>query len=62
MSLIHTAELAGANTFDYLCALQINAEQLKANPGQWMPWNYRQTLQHIAAETDGQAPQRSPPE
>ena len=62
MSLIHTAELAGANTFDYLCALQRHAEQLKDNPGQWMPWNYKQTLQRIAAETDGQAPQRSPPE
>ncbi len=62
MSLIHTAELAGANTFDYLCALQQHAEQTKQNPKQWMPWNYKQTLQCLAAETDGQAPQRSPPE
>ena len=62
MSLIHTAELAGSNTFDYLCALQRHAEQTKQNPKQWMPWNYKQTLQRIAAETTGQAPQRSSPE
>jgi transposase len=62
MSLIHTAELAGANTFDYLCALQRHAEQTKENPKQWMPWNYKQTLQRIDAETNGQASQRSPPQ
>ena len=62
MSLIHTAELAGANAFDYLCALQRHAEQLKENPRQWMPWNYQQTLQRIDANKDGQVPQRSPPE
>ncbi len=50
MSLIHTAELAGANAFDYLCQLQRHAGRLKADPTQWMPWNYRETLQRIAAE------------
>ncbi len=44
MSLIHTCELSGANPFDYLVALQTSAEQLAAQPGDWMPWNYRQTL------------------
>lgn len=50
MSLIHTAELSGANTFDYLCALQRHVERVKDDPGQWMPWNYRQTVKHITAE------------
>ncbi len=50
MSLIHTAELAEANAFDYLCQLQRHAGRLKADPTQWMPWNYRETLQRIAAE------------
>ena len=44
MSLIHTCELNGANPFDYLNELQRHAEELKQNPPEWMPWNYRETL------------------
>lgn len=44
MSLIHTAELAGANPFDYLTELQKHPEELRSDPRQWMPWNYRATL------------------
>ncbi len=44
MSLIHTCELNGANPFDYLTELQRHAAELKANPAEWMPWNYRETL------------------
>jgi len=44
MSLIHTCELNGANSFDYLTELQRHATELKRNPSEWMPWNYRQTL------------------
>ena len=61
MTLIHTAELAGANAFDYLCELQRHAGLLKENPKQWMPWNYRETLQRMTAGGNGQAPERSPP-
>jgi hypothetical protein len=25
--------------------LQRHAEELKRNPSEWMPWNYRETLQ-----------------
>jgi transposase len=45
MSLIHTCELCGANPFDYLTELQKHSRELKASPGQWMPWNYRQRLE-----------------
>lgn len=62
MTLIHTAELAGANPFDYLCELQRHDEQLKENPKQWMPWNYRETLKRMTAGENGQAAERSPPE
>jgi hypothetical protein len=41
MSLIHTCELCGASPFDYLVALQKNADDLAARPEQWMPWNYQ---------------------
>jgi transposase len=44
MSLIHTCELNGVNAFDYLTELQRHARELEANPADWMPWNYRQTL------------------
>jgi transposase len=44
MSLIHTAELSGANPFEYLTELQRHFQRVAANPGEWMPWNYQQTL------------------
>ena len=39
MSLIHTAQLCGANAFDYLTQLQKHAKELAAHPEHWMPWN-----------------------
>jgi transposase len=48
MSLIHTCELGGANSFHYLTELQRHAPEVAANPSQWMPWNYRQTLERHA--------------
>jgi transposase len=44
MSLIHTCELCGANSFDYLTELQKHAPEVAAAPGKWMPWSYRETL------------------
>lgn len=52
MSLVHTAELCGANPFDYLTQLQRHAHQLKESPAQWMPWNYTEMLQPSAASVD----------
>lgn len=49
MSLIHTCELEGANPFDYLTALHRHADALAANPVEWMPWNYRETLTQLRA-------------
>jgi hypothetical protein len=48
MTLIHTCELAGANPFDYITELQRHSDYLAANPQEWMPWNYRETLARIA--------------
>lgn len=45
MSLIHSCELCRANPFDYLTELQRHAAELKSKPSDWMPWNYRDTLQ-----------------
>lgn len=45
LSLIHTAELCGANPFEYLNALQRNSAAVRAKPAAWMPWNYRSALE-----------------
>ena len=44
MSLIHTAELNKVAPFAYLVALQRHADDVKADPVAWMPWNYQATL------------------
>ena len=49
LSLIHTAELCGANPFEYLNALQLNSDALRRDPAAWMPWNYRAALETTSA-------------
>jgi transposase len=49
MSLIHTCELNDGNPFDYLTELQRHTENLAAKPAEWMPWNYRETLERIVS-------------
>jgi transposase len=49
MALIATAKLANADPFDYLNQLQCHAPEVAANPSEWMPWNYRETLAGAAA-------------
>jgi len=48
MSLIHSCELCGVNSFDYLTQLQRHARELATEPSRWMPWNYRATLTQSA--------------
>ena len=52
MSLIHTCQLCGANSFDYLTELQRHARELATRPAEWMPWNYRETLERIVSLSD----------
>jgi transposase len=49
LSLIHAAELCGANPFEYLNSLQLNNAAVLREPAAWMPWNYRAAL--AAAES-----------
>jgi transposase len=46
MSLIHTCEWNGTNSFAYLTELQKHAAELARNAAAWMPWNYHETLTH----------------
>jgi hypothetical protein len=47
MSLIHTCQLCGANSLDYLIELQRHAQELAVNPAEWMPWNYGETIARV---------------
>ena len=49
LSLIHTCELNGGNPFEYLTALQRHAAAVAAAPRKWLPWNYRERLECLAA-------------
>jgi hypothetical protein len=44
MSLIETCRRAKANPFDYLTRIQENAIDVIRNPGKWLPWNYKETI------------------
>jgi transposase len=48
MSLIETCRRAKANPFDYLTRIQENAIDVVNNPGKWLPWNYKKTIDSIA--------------
>jgi hypothetical protein len=45
-------QIVVANRFDYLTQLQHNAREIKGNPSQWMPRNYRQNLQPAGSAAD----------
>jgi transposase len=49
MSLIHTCHLTSVNPFEYLVALQKHTTAVSRNPGQWMPWNFKDTIAAIGA-------------
>ena len=49
MSLIHTCELNKVNPFDYLTELLRHPAQLIIRPAEWMPWNYRDAANAVAA-------------
>ncbi|HDV6640756.1 TPA: transposase [Legionella pneumophila] len=48
MSIIYTSKVNGINPYDYLNTLQQHIDAVKANPAQWLPWNYAQTAESIA--------------
>ena len=56
MSLIHTAELCGANPFEYLVALQRHTEAVSREPAAWMPWNYGEALARFTPTTGPDPP------
>jgi transposase len=50
MSMIHTCELNGVNSFRYLTELQRQSSDVKRAPGDWMPWNYGETLARMKSQ------------
>ena len=47
MSLIHTCELNGQNSFHYLLEALRHPLEIKTNPAAWMPWTYLATLEAL---------------
>jgi transposase len=41
-----------ANSFDYLTELQRHAQEVATTPAEWMPWNYRETLERTVPLSD----------
>ncbi len=56
MTLIYSAELSGANPFDYLTQLLKHSEQVRNRPHEWMPWNYQATGAMSVAEAATDTP------
>ena len=46
MSLIQTCAMAEKNPFEYLLTIHKNPTLVEANPEKWLPWNFRQNLDH----------------
>lgn len=55
MSLIYTAELSGANPFEYLTEIQKHEDELKRSPQDWMPWNYQAALGALAEKASSRS-------
>lgn len=51
MTIISTTILHHENPFDYLVALLRHEAEVAADPGAWLPWTYRATLERIQAST-----------
>lgn len=49
MSVVETCRGNGVNPFDYMLAVVRNGSAVRAAPGAWMPWNYRERLAEQAA-------------
>jgi len=49
MSLIYTCELNEVNAYEYLVALQKHHERVIEAPQNWMPWNFKETMQNLSS-------------
>ena len=49
MTVISSAKLAGVDVFPYLVDLIVNERAVRANPAQWLPWEYAKRIREKAA-------------
>jgi hypothetical protein len=42
--VIATCLQAGVNALEYLVAVQVHRQEVRARPGAWLPWNYPAAL------------------
>ncbi len=60
-SLIYTCQLARVDPFHYLTEIQKHAAELAANPRDWMPWNYKDTIARRDATSRADGTGQRPP-
>lgn len=51
LSTIKTCNLNQINPYDYLMAIQANAQEARNNPNEWLPWNYTQNAQCLNTQS-----------
>lgn len=51
VSLIATAYGAEENVYDYLVTLQRHQQQIRENPKEWLPWNYKKNLDTVVVDS-----------
>jgi len=61
-SLIYTCSLAKENPHHYLTALQDYAHDVRKEPHQWLPWNYKASLKSLHQEVDANPSGCGPPQ
>ncbi len=54
-SLICTCIAANQNPVEYLTVLQVHKLAVRRHPDEWMPWNYKDTISKILAESSAKA-------
>jgi hypothetical protein len=47
MTIINTARLNGENPLSYLTAILMHSKEVAKSPADWLPWNYRATLESL---------------
>ncbi len=59
MSLIHTANLNGVNSYDYLVTVLRHHKEMAKDPSVWLPWNYQETLARLSGDGPSQDAQEA---
>ena len=60
-TLLVTTLFSNENLFDYLNAMQLHTDDVRKNPGLWLPWCYRERLLTLQQSAEQAVPTRAIP-